>query len=95
MSDRFIRALTARSRRWVLDQLRDEPAETWLSLDTLATRHPDATERARIVLYHRDLPVLAAVDLIEWDRDAETVTRGPAFDRGVALLDRLRAEDAD
>lgn len=41
-------------------------------------------ERARrqmeIQLHHRHLPKLQRADLIEWDRDTGTVSRGPQFE---------------
>ncbi|QLH84934.1 hypothetical protein HZS54_07490 [Halosimplex pelagicum] len=45
--------------------------------------------RATVRLYHADLPKLAAADLIEWDRDAETVSRGSRFEEVEPMLDVL------
>jgi len=37
-------------------------------------------------LYHRQLPKLAEMGLIEWDRETHWVTRGPEYDRVRPLL---------
>jgi hypothetical protein len=53
----------------------------------LAAGHDEGRERRRtgdpeqltVQLYHRHLPKLAAADVVEWDRESGTVTRGAAF----------------
>lgn len=37
-------------------------------------------------LYHRQLPKLTEMGLIEWDRETHWVTRGPEYDRVRPLL---------
>lgn len=47
-------------------------------------------DRTLLRYYHVHLPKLAALDLIEWDRERGEVRRGPAFEEVrplVALLD--------
>jgi hypothetical protein len=48
---------------------------------------------AEIQLYHTHLPKLESHGVVEWDREAETVTRGPQFD-DVAPTVRLLATNA-
>lgn len=42
-------------------------------------------------LYHIHLPKLEAEDVIEWDRDGQTVSRGPAFEEIEPALRTLAA----
>lgn len=43
------------------------------------TGDAESTDRRELQLYHNHLPKLAAEDLIEWDREAGVVSRGPDF----------------
>jgi hypothetical protein len=45
-------------------------------------------------LHHVDLPKLEAADLIEWDREAGVVSRGPGYGEVEPVL-RLIADNAD
>jgi hypothetical protein len=42
---------------------------------------PSPESDLEIRLKHVELPKLAAADLVEWEPDSGTVTRGPAFER--------------
>ena len=48
-------------------------------------------ETARIELEHVHLPLLDKRGYIEWDRDADLVTEGPAFDEIRPLLDLIES----
>jgi len=48
----------------------------------------------RIQLHHVHLPKLADQELIEWDRDSQTVTRGSRFDEIEPVL-RLLADNPE
>lgn len=63
--------------------------ETGESVDRVS-----GAERKRVYvgLYQNHLPALHAVHIIDWSEDEATATRGPEFDRAVAILDA--AEDA-
>ncbi|WIV68372.1 DUF7344 domain-containing protein [Natrialbaceae archaeon AArc-T1-2] len=56
--------------------------EEWLSNAT------GDTATVRIELEHRHLPKLEAADVLEYDRDTGTVSRGPAFARTYETLER-------
>lgn len=60
------------------------PGEGSAGRDT--TADPD---RLKIELRHRDLPKLEARRLVEWNPDAGTVSRGPAFDEVEPALEVL------
>jgi len=65
------------------------------SADGGRDRNRDRSRRqATVRLYHADLPKLAAADLIEWDREAETVRRGPRFEEVEPMLDVLATNAA-
>ncbi|MGQ4556050.1 DUF7344 domain-containing protein [Halobellus sp. GM3] len=48
--------------------------------DSPSAGDPRSVERLEIELYHNHLPRLADVDVITWDREADTVAPGPAFE---------------
>lgn len=76
---RFIRLLSDDTRREILLSLRDE--------DSINPFPDDTSDQRRIIqLHHVHLPLLAEYDLIEWDRDTGTVTRGENFDAVAAGL---------
>ncbi|GGN97419.1 DUF7344 domain-containing protein [Haloarcula pellucida] len=47
----------------------------------MATSGTTADSTVTIELYHTHLPKLAQAGLIEWDRDAGVVSRGPEFEQ--------------
>ncbi|WP_436911418.1 DUF7344 domain-containing protein [Halosimplex marinum] len=47
---------------------------------------PPSPRRAEIRLRHVDLPKLSAAGLVEWEREDDTVRRGPRFDEIEPLL---------
>lgn len=46
----------------------------------------DELERLKLELFHSHLPKLAEKGYIEWNRDTETIRRGPNFDDIAPLL---------
>jgi hypothetical protein len=56
-----------------------------------SSRSPNrAPSDLAVELHHTHLPKLAAAELIEWDRSAEVVSRGPEFAAVEPALDTLR-----
>lgn len=72
-----LRALASHRRRRVLAALEDEPDPVSVSeLAAIVAATDDSASddaRERVSLVHRELPKLAEADLVEWDREAETV----------------------
>jgi len=84
--DSMMDALRSRPRRVVLMTLIERPTEV-----SIAALERDLTrENARISLFHSHLPKLADTGYIEWDEDAETVSRGPRFSEVEPLVQLLR-----
>lgn len=54
---------------------------------------PEADVNLR--MHHVHLPMLEEAGLVEWQREDEVVTTGPAFDDVQPLLQRLADADAD
>jgi hypothetical protein len=78
--------LSAPERRAVLFALRDADPD-----DDILARVDDGTAGSdhRTKMRHGHLPKLADCGLIDWDRTADTVRRGPAFEEIEPLLDVL------
>ncbi|WP_436928130.1 DUF7344 domain-containing protein [Halosimplex amylolyticum] len=99
------RTLADPIRRYVLGYLAEQ--ETQVRFDPLTARvaawHTDSDPNAvddatftemRTTLYHVHLPKLAEAGYIAWDRDTNTIRRGPNFDEIGSLL-RLMADHED
>lgn len=81
-------ALGSRGRRRILVGLLETSPLTERAIFT--TLDPDRSrESSAIQLHHVDLPKLDDLDLIEWDRETETVARGAAFEDVRPLLELL------
>lgn len=75
------RALAAPHRRRLLMALRDpEPQDCIAVPDDVALDGEKRTE-LRIAFEHNHLPMLEERGFIEWDRDGQTVSTGPNFER--------------
>lgn len=93
--DRLFDALSHPYRRRILlllseDNPRDEDE---FAVEDLATEE-DELELLTSELYHAHLPKLAESGYIEWDRDANSIRRGPNYD-AIAPLLRLMRDHAD
>ena len=84
--DSMMDALRSRPRRVVLMTLIERPTEVSIAALERELTH----ENARISLLHSHLPKLADTGYIEWDEDAETVSRGPRFSEVEPLVQLLR-----
>lgn len=82
-------AVRHEDRRQILFALRD--AERWRpSVSEFdGGRTPVGESAIPAELYHRQLPKLAEMGLIEWDRETHWVTRGPEYERLRPLLEFL------
>ena len=85
LRDELFHQLALTDRRHILSELL--AAGPGAELDYEELLGDPLSERDRIALYHKHLPSLAAVDIVEWDRQAEVVSRGPRFDRIESLVE--------
>lgn len=86
--DRLLGALANHRRRRVIARLEATGAREALSMDALVV--DDDHRGDRVQLYHRHLPKLAEVGLVEWNRDEGLVRPGTRFDEASRLLDLVR-----
>jgi GAF domain-containing protein len=84
--DSMMNALRSRARRVVLLSLVGDTTET--SVATLERRGNHENDRIR--LHHNHLPKLANAGYITWNRDADTVSRGPNFSEVEPLVQLLK-----
>ena len=83
------------SDRWVVPELSDDAREIANSNEELLRKHLDSSrevaevdeELVGIRLVH--LPRIAEHGFVEWDRDANVVSRGPRFDDLRPLLEMI------
>ena len=74
-----VRLLLANPREWSVETLATEIAARTHRTDE-AKVDETARKRIAVALLHRDLPKLAAKDVIEFDFDAEIVSPGEQID---------------
>ena len=94
--DAFFRALAGEPRRHLLAYLLEEDAATldelagllvgWDAADSGGMASTDAYEQARVTLKHRDLPVLAAADLVDVDAESGRVSLGTVDDDAAEVV---------
>lgn len=91
MDDKMFDLLASEDRRRILlRMLRADTQEFPLSLSDDLIKRPGEPIVEYHMTYHCHLPKLADSDVIEWDVDEETVTRGAAFDQVRPLLECLQ-----
>lgn len=81
-----LEALSNVHRRRLLLELRDDNPRGEVPLSSLETTHG---ERLAIEMTHVHLPKLERSGYVEWDRETETVHRGPQFEELDLLLDAV------
>lgn len=83
-------ALSHPYRRRILTRLnRSNPRdESSFSTDSVATDGEDE-EMVAIDIHHRHLPKLEAAGFVDWDHEANVVTRGPRFDEIAPLIELM------
>ncbi|WP_435345748.1 GAF domain-containing protein [Haloarchaeobius sp. HRN-SO-5] len=84
--DSMMGALTDRTRRVILMALLGGTTETSIATLERELNH----EKGRLRLYHNHLPKLANSGYIKWDKDANTVSKGPKFSEVEPLVQRLK-----
>lgn len=92
MLDDHLRILADAHRRTILTSLlEDSPHSVSPSRADGGSETGDveSRERTRIELRHVHLPRLEQSGLIEWNRESDTVARGPEFEEIVPLLELL------
>ena len=77
-------------RRRILTRLheRNPRDEAEFSPDALAVED-DEVELLAIELHHKHLPKLAEAEFVDWDREANVVTRGPRFHEIEPLIELI------
>ncbi|MHC3439588.1 DUF7344 domain-containing protein [Natrialbaceae archaeon A-gly3] len=84
--DATLEVLMTQRRRQLLLALKDhEPGET-VDVSTLVSAIGGGKE-TRVEAHHVHLPLLDDRGFIQWDRDANEVSRGPRFEELEAYLD--------
>lgn len=88
--DESLIALSHPHRRRILTLLYDQNPreEAEFSVDELAD-DADALDHLVLEIHHRHLPKLADAGFIDWDRDADVITRGPRFDKIAPLIELM------
>jgi hypothetical protein len=76
-------------RRRLLQELYEQGSGAELTVPDDIVGDDEDEMRVGTELKHTHLPKLEDEDLIEWDRDDDTVTRGPDFDQIEPLLELL------
>jgi len=85
LQDELFSQLSHPVRRQILRELSRAGPGTGFSIDDLAI---DGTwsESDRVELHHNHLPRLTAVGYVEWDRETDTIARGPRFETVAPMI---------
>lgn len=93
--DSLFDVLSDQSRRRILAALLENDRSDALSItDDISTGDPDRTS-LNTQMYHRHLPKLDDLGLIEWNRETHEVQAGPHFDEIKPLLTFLATYQAE
>lgn len=87
MLDTSLRSLAKKNRREILLALLEDPS---VSVDAAVPSVNELGQQPDVIeLQHQHLPQLESIELIEWDRDANSIERGPRFEEFRPLLEAL------
>lgn len=91
VSDRWnqvFRALAAEPRRQIITALMDVPPNESVPLpeSAIMPNAPIDPNAMRVELHHIHLPLLADLDIIQWNDTPLAATRGPQFDDAAYVL---------
>lgn len=86
-ADRLFESMSHPSRRRILFFLEERRDDAAAPVDAL---FDDGRDDAFARLYHVHLPKLNDAGYVDWDSEAGTVSRGPAFEAVEPLLDLFR-----
>lgn len=75
------------TRRRLLHDLLSAGSETDGGVVSPVVERADLTREEAAVLYHCHLPMLESDGYVHWDRDADAIEPGPAFEEIVPLLE--------
>lgn len=85
------RALSDPTRRHILTKLRRHTPQPLIELESEEFHESvDEREPSHVHLYHGHLPKLDSAGFIDWDRETDTIARGPHYDEirpVIALLE--------
>jgi len=85
--DRLFTVLSAAPRRRIVTALLDDRSR---DVDGLVVAvDPEERSRTMVSLHHVHLPRLDDAGVVEWDPDAGTVSRGPAFETILSVVELL------
>lgn len=88
MVDKVFEALADEYRRQLLFELLDRNPRTVVTRPE-SPRTQFETDDATVRKHHVHLPKLEADGFIDWDRNAQVVTKGPAFDEIRPILELI------
>ena len=91
------KALSAEPRRQLVVSLLDSPADRSVPLPESAANPnvPPNPDDLRRELFHRHLPMLADMGVVEWELEPFVASRGPRFNEVAVVFDALQAEATD
>lgn len=87
MQDQYFTALADEHRRNILLSLLDETRQR-------VDAQERASQKTKIRLTHVDLPLLEDIELVQWDRDTHSVTRGANYEELEPLILFLQAQSS-
>ncbi len=89
MIDQTMSILSNKYRRRLLFSLLDNSSEDGLPIPEAVHTGEQRLEVLQTELVHTHLPKMGSTDVIRWDRETNTVSKGPAFEELRPLLELL------
>jgi hypothetical protein len=93
MLEEYLRVLAHERRRQLLTLLLDRADQEEVAIPDSVIQDDADRDAVRLAFHHMHLPKLDECGLVEWDRDAGVVTKGPNFDNVRPLVEVVERID--
>jgi len=94
MLDEYLRVLAHEHRRQLLTILLERGDQAEVAIPEAVVRDDTDRDTVRLSFHHIHVPKLDELGLVEWDRDAGVVTKGPNFDDVRSLIEAVERVEA-
>lgn len=94
MLEEYLRVLAHEHRRQLLTLLLERGDHETVAVPDAVVGDDTDSDTVRLAFHHMHLPKLDDCGLVEWDRDADVVTKGANFDDVRPLIEAVERAEA-